>query len=261
MRKIATIAFALTLFPVASLATLAAEAAGEAGKEETALAGHDWTHWEAGNQVSSLPSLQRGARNFMGYCSGCHSLKYMRYSRMAEDLKISETQLEQYLIQPGDNKNNYIIGSMAAADGEAWFGKAPPDLSLITRAKGPDYVYRFLKTFYADPAKPTGVNNLALPATAMPHVLAELQGVQQAVYQNGEAKGETVFVGFQSGVVGRLSATEYDDFVRDTVNFLDYVGEPSQLSRQGLGVWVVLFLLTFTGIAYLLKQEYWKDVK
>lgn len=275
MRKIAVPAIALLLAPLAAwhaLPAWSAEAAGEqagtaagaaAGAESTeeAQSATDWREWKPGNSVASLPSLQRGARNFMSYCAGCHSLKYMRYSRMATDLKIDDALLEKDLIQPGDNKSSYIIGSLAPADGEAWFGKAPPDLSLITRAKGTEYVYQFLKTFYADTGVPTGVNNLALPSTAMPHVLAELQGVQTAAFKNGPLPGEKVFAGFAPGVPGHLSAAEYDDFVRDIVNFLDYVGEPTQLARESLGIWVVLFLLAFTGVAYLLKQEYWKDVK
>jgi ubiquinol-cytochrome c reductase cytochrome c1 subunit len=277
MRKHALVAigaaFALTLSPVAALSAMAAEGTAAAVKDTAAVAeagaaesepsesATDWESWKPGNSISSLASLQRGARNFMGYCVGCHSLKYMRYSRMAADLKIPDAMLEQNLVQPGDNKNNYIIGSLAPADGEAWFGKAPPDLSLIARAKGTEHIYQFLKTFYAEPGAPTGVNNLALPGTAMPHVLAELQGVQTAVFKSGALPGEKVFAGFKPGIAGRLSAAEYDDFVRDIVNFLDYVGEPTQLTRQGLGVWVVLFLLAFTGIAFLLKNEYWKDVK
>jgi ubiquinol-cytochrome c reductase cytochrome c1 subunit len=263
MRKIAALAIALALVPLTSAAVLAAEAAATPEKAggESEQSATDWQHWEPENSVASLPSLQRGARNFMAYCSGCHSLKYMRYSRMAADLKISDAQLEKDLIQPGDNKNNYILGSLAPADGEAWFGKAPPDLSLIARSKGTEYIYQFLKTFYSDPGTPTGVNNLALPGTAMPHVLSELQGVQTAVFKSGKSPSEKIFAGFEPGVAGRLSAKDYDDFVRDTVNFLDYVGEPAQLSRESLGVWVVLFLLAFTGIAYLLKAEYWKDVK
>jgi ubiquinol-cytochrome c reductase cytochrome c1 subunit len=227
-----------------------------------------WDHWKADSEIFNVPSLQRGARNFMAYCSGCHSLKYMRYSRMAEDLKIPEQQLEQNLVLPGDNKNAYILTRLAAADGEAWFGKAPPDLSLITRAKGSDYVYQFLKTFYADEKSATGVNNLALAGTAMPHVLADLQGVQTAVFRNEERPGEggakpateSRFFDFEPGTTGTMSAEQYDAFVRDVVNFLEYVGEPAQATRRSVGVWVILFLLAFTGIAYLLKQEYWKDV-
>jgi len=116
-------------------------------------------------------------------------------------------------------------------------------------------VYRFLKTYYADPATPSGVNNLQLPTTAMPHVLSDLQGVPRAVFENG------AFVKFEDGVPGRLAPADYDAFVRDTVNFLEYAGEPAKLVRMSLGIWVVLFLLAFTAIAWLLKQEFWKDIK
>jgi len=224
---------------------------------------------EPENEVSNLPSLQRGARNFMAYCSGCHSLKFERYSRLCEDLKISGEQCDALLVRPGDKRTDYIKASMPEKDAAEWFGKAPPDLSLAARSRGPKWIFNFLTTFHSDPAsRQTGVNNLQLPGTAMPHVLASLQGVQNVVWQNVEQKGEDgavlttrEFKSFEPGVSGSLNAQEYDGFVRDTVNFLDYVGDPTQLERQGLGIWVVLFLLMFTGIAYMLKKEYWKDVR
>jgi ubiquinol-cytochrome c reductase cytochrome c1 subunit len=206
----------------------------------------------------------------MAYCSGCHSLKYMRYSRLGTDLKISDEALGRFVVRPGDKPTDYIKASMPAADAQEWFGKAPPDLSLVARSRGPDWIFNFLTTFYADPAsRQTGVNNLQLPGTAMPHVLASVQGVQvlRAVEQKAaahaeggehEAKPQSPF---EPGVVGSLTPEQYDEFARDTVNFLDYVGDPTQLERQGLGVWVVLFLLMFTGIALMLKTEYWKDVR
>jgi ubiquinol-cytochrome c reductase cytochrome c1 subunit len=223
----------------------------------------------ADNEVADLPSLQRGARNFMSYCSGCHSLKFMRYSRLAADLKISDELRDQLLVRPGDKFSDYIKAPMPAADATEWFGKAPPDLSLVARSRGPDWIFNFLTTFYADPAsRQTGVNNLQLPGTAMPHVLASVQGVQVAVWRDVEHKGEDgkpvssrEFEKFEPGVVGALAPDKYDEFVRDTVNFLQYASDPTQLERQGLGIWVVLFLLMFTGIAYMLKKEYWKDVR
>jgi ubiquinol-cytochrome c reductase cytochrome c1 subunit len=134
----------------------------------------------------------------------------------------------------------------------------------MVRARGRDYVYQFLKTFYVDPTRQTGANNLRLPSTAMPHVLSELEGLKKAVYRDvmkkGEGGHEQVFDHFETLAPGRLSATEYDGFVRDTVNFLDYVSEPTQAARRALGVWVVLFLLVFTWLAWLVKREYWKDV-
>jgi len=231
--------------------------------------GHAGWQRAADNEVANLPSLQRGARNFMSYCSGCHSLKYMRYSRVAEDLKITDKLRDEFLVKPGDKFSDYIKTSMPAADAEEWFGKPPPDLSLVARSRGSDWVFNFLTTFYADPAsRQTGVNNLQLPGTAMPHVLASVQGVQTAVWDNVEHKDPdgkpvvtTEFKEFAPGVVGSLTPEQFDEFARDTVNFLQYVSDPSQLERQGLGIWVVLFLLMFTGIAYMLKAEYWKDVR
>lgn len=244
--------------------------APEGAEHEDSHAAHkarDWAHWQADNEVTNIASLQRGARNFMGYCVGCHSLKYVRYSRLGEDLDIPLEQLEQYLLLPGDKPADYIKTTMPAADAETWFGKAPPDLSLIARSRGPDYLYQFLKTFYADASKPTGVDNLRLVGTAMPHVLSELEGVKKAVFRNVERKGEDgkpvserEFEKFEIVVPGRLSEADYDTFVRDTVNFLDYVGEPNQAKRRALGVWVVLFLIAFTWLTMLLKKEYWKDV-
>ncbi|MCS6947877.1 MAG: hypothetical protein NZM12_09700, partial [Steroidobacteraceae bacterium] len=214
-----------------------------------------WTTWTADSDTNSLPSLQRGARDFIGYCSGCHSLKYLRWSRLGADLRIPEAQLVALLMPPGLDKNAYITTSLSSADGEAWFGKAPPDLSLIVRAKGADYVYRFLTTFYADPAAASGVNNLALPGTAMPHVLADLQGVQSAVFRNCERTGAdrttvqyAAFEKFETAVPGLLSPEDFRRTVRDIVSFLDYVSDPTQNQRRSLGIWVVLFLLAFTGI-------------
>lgn len=233
--------------------------------------GASWQSLQAGNDVNNLASLQRGARNFMGYCYGCHSLKYQRYSRTAEDLEIPEDEFAKFLQPPGTKSTDYIISSLPQADAEAWFGKAPPDLSLMARARSPNYIYQFLETFYVDPTKATGVNNLRLPTTAMPHVLSDLEGLKKVVYKTEAASaahgGEHAAAGaapafdrFETLAPGRLTPAQYDDFVRDTVNFLDYVSEPSQAHRRALGVWVVLFLLLFTWLAWLLKKEYWKDV-
>ena len=231
--------------------------------------GHAGWQRAADNEVANLASLQRGAKNFMAYCSGCHSLRYVRYGRVAEDLKISDELRDQFLVKPGAKHTDYIKASMPEKDATEWFGKAPPDLSLVARSRSPDWIFNFLTTFYADPAsRQTGVNNLQLPGTAMPHVLAPLQGVQAAVWKNVEHKGEDgkpvlthEFEKFEPGVAGSLSPDDYDEFVRDTVNFLQYVSDPSQVERQSIGIWVVLFLLMFTGIAYMLKKEYWKDVR
>jgi ubiquinol-cytochrome c reductase cytochrome c1 subunit len=251
------------------LAGTAARAAEEpaAGSEAPKRYGADWESWRARNDVTDMPSVQRGARNFTSFCLGCHSLRFARWSRVGADLKIPDTLLQQDLMRPGDKPGDYILTSMPATDAATWFGKAPPDLTLMVRARGRDYIYQFLKTFYIDPARQTGANNLRLPTTAMPHVLSELEGLKRAVFRDVTSPGEggqvihsQEFDHFEQVAPGRLSASEYDGFVRDTVNFLDYVSEPTQTARRALGVWVVLFLLVFTWLAWLVYREYWKDV-
>ena len=237
-----------------------------AAESEGANAPLDWESWHAGNVTSNTASLQRGARNFFNYCAGCHSLKYLRYSRLANDLRITPAQLQANLMPAGATPADYIKASLAATDATAWFGKAPPDLSLAARSRGPDWISRFLRTFYVDANSPTRSNNLQLPNAAMPAVLSDLEGVKLAVFRNvevtveGKPGTEKAFDHFVTVVPGQLDAAQYEAFVRDTVNFLDYAGEPAQVDRRSLGVWVVLFLLVFTWIAWLLKKEYWKDV-
>ena len=260
MLKSATLAIALMAVPLLGVAESAAPAAAEEGK---AL---DWQAWHAGNDVRNIASLQRGARNFVNYCLGCHSLKYLRYSRMAADLRIPAEELQANLIPTADKPADYMLTTMSGADGEAWFGKAAPDLSLIARARGVDYLYRFLKTFYADDAAASGSNNLQLANASMPAVLSSLEGVKRAVFVShesvvdGQPVVEKVFRNFEMVAPGTMTAEQFDDFVRDTVNFLDYAGEPAQTTRVDIGIWVLLFLLAFTWLAWLLKKEYWKDV-
>ncbi len=214
--------------------------------------------------VSNLASLQRGARNFVNYCLGCHSAKYMRYSQLAADLALTEDELRTNLMFTGSRVYDTMDTAMPAEKARQWFGNAPPDLSLITRSRGTDYVYTFLRAFYADPSRPTGVNNAVLPGTAMPHVLAGLQGLQRPRYETvtgEEGVAAEHLVGLEPGVPGELPAAAYDSFVRDTVAFLEYVAEPHKAKRQALGVWVILFLLMFTAFTWFLYKEYWKDVK
>ena len=217
---------------------------------------------QSGTDIKNSGSLQRGARNFMNYCSGCHSLKYLRYNRMAADLKIPDTELSANLMFTSDKPFDTINSAMPK-DSEEWFGKQPPDLSLMARERGPDYLYSFLKGFYVDKTHPWGVNNLYLPGAAMPHVLAERQGLQKPVFKNepdDRGSARMVLVGVESMTPGALKPEEYDQFVRDIANFLDYAGEPVKEKRQSMGVFVTLFLLVFFVFAYLLKKEYWKDV-
>ena len=246
-------------FPALALILLAAplvlSAAEPAAGEAEAAAPVPWENWHAGNNVADVGSLQRGARNFMNYCIGCHSLKYMRYQRMGDDLDIPTAALSADLVAPGSTNLDYIVSSMPAADAANWFGKTPPDLSLIARSRSPDYIYRFLKTFYSDPSRSTRSDNLAYPSTAMPAVLSDLEGVKAAVLGPNKA-----FDHFQTVSTGTVTAEQFDGFVRDTVNFLDYVGDPSQVERRSIGLWVVLFLLLLSAFALALKKEYWKDV-
>jgi len=222
----------------------------------------------ANNDIENTASLQRGARNFVNYCSGCHSAQYVRYNRIAADLNIPEPALRASLMfNPAAKVADTLHSAMPAADATNWFGAAPPDLSLMSRARGSDYIYSFLKGFYLDPSRPTGVNNIVLKGTAMPDVLANLRGEQKAVFRKvtkhtdeGKEYQEEEFDKFEVGEPGTVSAKEFDGFVRDTVNFLQYMGEPVQAKRQALGVWVVLFLLLFTLFAYLLYKDYWRDV-
>jgi ubiquinol-cytochrome c reductase cytochrome c1 subunit len=216
----------------------------------------------SGTDINDIESLQRGARNFMNYCSGCHSLKYVRYNRMGTDLKIPQADLDN-LMFTSTKAGDGIESAMPADAAADWFGKTPPDLSLIARERGVDYLFSYLKGYYLDGTRPWGVNNLYLPAVAMPHVLASLQGPQRPVYRNEpDAAGSAhmVLVGVETVSPGALSAQEYDVFVRDIANFLDYCGEPVKAKRQSLGIFVTLFLMVGFVFAYLLKKEYWKDV-
>jgi ubiquinol-cytochrome c reductase cytochrome c1 subunit len=217
----------------------------------------------ANNDVSNVASLQRGARNFVNYCQGCHSAKYVRYNQLARDLGMTEEQVIGNLMFGAAKPTETMDIAMRPADGLRWFGIAPPDLSLMARSKGADYIYNYLRTFYVDPRRPAGVNNLMLPNSAMPHVLWDLQGQQTAIFEEVEHGGtrQMVFSKFEQLSPGTLTPGEYDEFVRDTVNFLDYIAEPVKLRRQSLGILVIAFLLVFGIFAYLLKQEIWKDVK
>lgn len=255
------------LLLAAALAAGAACATRAVAADEAAST-TDWQSWKANATVTDMASLQRGARDFVGYCLGCHSLKYERWSRLGKDLKIPEALLVKDMIPPGESPTDYIVSPMDEADAEKWFGKAPPDLSLMARARGTDYLYQYLKTFYVDPSRATGANNLAFPQSAMPDIVSPLEGLKAPVYKTVETPGadgktvaQQVFDHFKAEAPGSMTPQQFDRFTHDLVNFLDYVGDPEQAERRSMGVWVVLFLLVATGLAYLLKREFWKDVK
>ena len=209
-------------------------------------------------RIDNPASLQRGARLFFNYCSGCHSLQYLRFSRIAEDLNLDEKDVENNLIFTGARIGDKAINNMPAAMSAGFFGKTPPDLSLEARAKGSDWIYNYLKSFYLDPSRPVGWNNTVFPNASMPNPLWEMQGLQVGVKsgEGSDAKVEKLEIKTPGGV----SEAQYDQAVRDITAFLTYAGEPAALKRTSMGVWVLLYLAFFTFLAYLLKHEFWKDV-
>ena len=191
------------------------------------------THLEpSGVNIKDMAALQRGAGLFVNYCLSCHSASYMRYTRLAQDLELSEEVVMENLVFSDAKIGETMEISMQAEDAERWFGKAPPDLSLVGRSRGSDWLYAYMRSFYEDESGEW--NNHVLPNVAMPHVLWQLQE--------------------------SLSPEEYDNTVRDLVTFLDYLGEPAKLQRKNIGVWGILFLAGFAFLTYLLKAEYWRDV-
>jgi ubiquinol-cytochrome c reductase cytochrome c1 subunit len=247
MKKFATLLFfAALLLPVASITV---SASGGAGIEHS------------GANIEDTASLQRGAKWYVNYCLSCHTLSYQRYNRLAEDLDLSEEMVMQNLVYSNAKFGETMSIAMDPEQAEAWFGKTPPDLSLIGRSRGADWVYSYLRGFYQD--ENGGWNNTLLPNASMPHVLWRLQGIQTPVYRQETTESgfiHEVIDHFELTTAGTQSAEEFEKTTRDIAAFLDYVGEPAKLKRKSVGVWVILFLVLFTFIAYLLKVEYWRDV-
>ena len=218
--------------------------------------------------LSNKASLQRGLKYFTNYCYGCHAVSLTRYSRLGEDLGIPKEVLKSEIIFARDEKGepvkvgSYMTTAMRKGYGDEAFGKAPPDLSVIARARGADWIYTYLRSFYLDPSRPLGVNNTAFDNVGMPHALWELQGWQalQKADAHGEGHGEHAVDGLVLVSPGSVSPVQYDQIVRDITNFLTYLAEPVRESRQQIGVFVMLFLFIFFVAAYFLKKEYWKDV-
>jgi ubiquinol-cytochrome c reductase cytochrome c1 subunit len=232
---------------------------------------------EARIDLADKASLQRGAKYFMNYCLGCHSLQYLRYNRLVEDLGLTEEQVRDNLIFTHDDEGAPTkIGETMKIAMDAWYGETafgilPPDLTLVTRWRTPDWVYNYLRGFYLDNTKQWGVNNTMFPNVGMPHVLWELQGWQKPVYEDQvDAHGKThkVLVGVELVEQGTMTpeehdraVAEYDRVVLDITNFLTYAAEPARTMRYLVGAWVLFFLLILMAVAYLLKNEYWRDVK
>ena len=205
-------------------------------------------------------SVQNGARTFVNYCLGCHSAQYMRYSGLTA-IGLSEAQIRDNLMFTADKIGEPMKGPMSVKEGKQWFGVAPPDLSVVARSRGADWLYTYLRTFYRDPNAATGWNNAVFPNVAMPHALWMLQGGRELRVETPKDGHGHVAYKWSEGSKGTQSVTEYDATVRDLVNFLVYVGEPHAASRKAIGV-ITLFVLGVLFVAaFALKKEYWKDVK
>ena len=221
---------------------------------------------EAGYRLDRAPidtrdllSLQAGARTFVNYCLNCHSAQYMRYNRLT-DLGLTESQIRDNLIFTDAKVGDTMKVALNAKDGKAMFGAAPPDLSVIGRARSADWLYSYLRTFYRDGKSPTGWNNAVFPQVAMAHALWSLQGERGLVVVAGKNHGPAEYQWSRISA-GTQNTVQYDTTVRDLVNFLVYIGEPAANDRKRIGIVVLFALLILFVFAYLLKKEYWKDVK
>lgn len=246
MRLVRSLAVLLFLAPAAACA-----AGGHVALDTAPINQHD------------VASLQRGARNFVSYCLNCHSAQYMRYNRLT-DLGLTEQQIKDNLMFTTEKVGDPMTVAMKAKDAKKWFGGQPPDLSVIARSRGADWLYTYLRTYYRDESRPTGWNNVVFPGVGMPHVLWELQGQQDLVVEKHEG-AEAEHGGHAEPKLvlaepGKLTPKQYDAFVADLVNYLVYMGEPARLQRVQVGIIALLFLGVLFVFAYLLKKEYWKDV-
>lgn len=217
---------------------------------------------KAGYDLSDKVSLQHGAVTFMNYCAGCHSTQYQRYNRVAEDLGIPENLMKENLIFTDAKVGDLMKSSMSENDAAKWFGAPPPDLTLVARVRGADWIYTYLRSFYVDVSRPFGVNNTVFPSVGMPHVLEPLQGTPQADFAVNKVDGMDVqhVVSIKSDGNGEMNSEEYDQTVLDLVNFLVYSAEPVQQERERVGFWVLGFIVIFFIFTVLLKNEFWRDV-
>jgi cytochrome c1 len=225
--------------------------------------------------LDDKPSLQRGLQLYANYCLGCHSLKFQRYERTADDLEIPHDVMLENVVFSGVQIGGLMTNAMPTDAAKAWFGAAPPDLTMVAKVRGADWVYNYLRTFYADPSRPLGVNNKVFPNVGMPHALIELQGVpvermkqMPIMHEDGYEMRDPLVPGkalteerlaldVLEGT-GKLSPGEYDQAVYDIVNFLYYVAEPARMERERLGVFVLLFLVILYVFTALLGREYSK---
>jgi ubiquinol-cytochrome c reductase cytochrome c1 subunit len=231
------------------------------------MAASGGVHLESADiDLSDQASLQRGVKYFANYCMGCHSMTYVRYGQMAKGTGLTEDEVKDNFMFTDNKKiGSPMLSAMDPNDASRWFGTAIPDLTLTARLKhgGGDWIYTYLKSFYLDDSRPTGVNNMVFPDVGMPHVLVGLQGTQKANFKvetDDQGNEHKTFEGFEQVTAGALTAEEYDELVRDLTNYMVWASEPVKLERQRLGVWVMIFLSIFFVLAYLLKKEYWKDI-
>ena len=223
---------------------------------------------KAPNLTNDMAALQNGAKLFVNYCLNCHSAAFMRFNRL-KDIGLSERQIKENLLFTTDKVGEVMKATIDPKQAKEWFGANPPDLTLVARSRasgagsGADYLYTYLRTYYRDPAKPTGWNNMAFPNVGMPHVLWELQGERKPVFETIESHGHETHVlkGWEQVTPGKMSPAEYDRAVGDLVAFMQWMSEPVQNNRVRIGVWVLLFLTVFTVVAWRLNAAYWKDVK
>ncbi|MET3108814.1 ubiquinol-cytochrome c reductase cytochrome c1 subunit [Oxalobacteraceae bacterium GrIS 2.11] len=234
-----------------------------------ALAGEGYPLDHAPDRANNMASLQNGAKLFVNYCLNCHAAASMRYSRL-KDLGLTEDQIKGNLLLATDKVGDLMTTHLSAKDAKAWFGAAPPDLSVIARSKtseagsGPDWLYTYLRSYYKDDSRPTGWNNMLFPNVAMPHVLWELQGVRGVEFEEVEDEDHSKkleFKKFTTLTPGKLTAAEYDSAVGDLVAYLNWMGEPEQSTRKRLGVWVLIWLSLLSVLAWRLNASYWKEVK
>lgn len=207
--------------------------------------------------LRDLPSLQRGFKLYVNYCLGCHSLRFQRYERTADDLGIPHDAALENLVFTGQKIGELMTTAMATEQARNWFGGPAPDLTMVTRVRSPEWTYNYLRTFYVDEARPFGVNNKVFENVGMPHVMLDLQGVQRDLCAAG---ADDCFELAVDEGTGLYSGKEYDAAVYDLVNFLFYVGEPTRLERQQLGIYVLLFIVVLGVFTWMLNREFWKDV-
>ncbi len=218
--------------------------------------------------LNSKQSLQNGAKLFVNYCQACHSAKFMRYKRLMEDLDLTEEQvLSEFTFDPNAKIGDLMTKGASSEDQKVWFNDAePPDLSVISRVYGADWLYTFLRAFYKDDSRPLGWGN-TVKVVNMPHPFWSLQGTQELIEDESHAEegdsghgAATATANLKITKPGTMTEQEFDDAMADLTTFLVYLGEPGQMARKSLGWKVIIYLALFTFLAYLLKVEYWRDI-